>query len=182
MHKQLKLFLTARSVLVPATAMLGPIYAIFVEKIGGDILNAGIAFAIYSIISGIGIIVMGYIENTLHKDKKFIIFGNILMSIALLGYYFVNNIYQLYLVQIILGISTIVQTPANDAFYTKYLDRQKYNLEWGIWEGSGWVVTGIAALAGAYIVKISDFKSLFLVMFFVSLIGLFLSIKLKDKK
>mgnify|MGYP001569275558 FL=1 len=50
-----------------------------------------------------------------------------------------------------------------------------------MWEGLWYIVAGIAAIIGALLVKLFNFKILFLVMFFVSLIGLILSTQLKDK-
>ena len=89
---------------------------------------------------------------------------------------------KLFLVQILLGISTVITTPACDSFYTKYLEKGKFASQWSAWEATWFVVAGIAALIGAFLVKIFSFKILFLVMFFTSLIGLFLSTQLKEKK
>ncbi len=182
MHKQLKLFLTANAFFVLAVGMFGPIYAIFVQKVGGDILAAGTAWAIFTIISGIGILFMGKIQDKIKRDKPSIILGYALMSLGFLGYYFVSNVTQLFLVQILLGISTVVLTPAYDSFYTKYLEKGKFASQWAAWEGIWYLVTGIAALVGAFLANLFGFRILFLIMFFVSLIGLFLSMQLKEKK
>jgi len=182
MHKQLKLFLTVNSFFVLATGMLGPIYAIFVQQVGGDILAAGTAWAIFMITSGIGILFMGKLQDKIKRDKPVILIGYALMSLAFLGYFFVSNVMQLFLVQVLLGISIVVLTPAYDSFYTKYLEKGKFASQWAAWEGIWYLVTGIAALVGAFLAKVFSFKTLFLVMFFTSLIGLFLSIKLKEKR
>src|SRR3989344_8912816 len=179
MHRQLKLFLMADSFYVLALGMFVPIYAIFVKEIGGDILVAGSAWAIFMIISGIGILIMGKIQDRFKKDKFFIISGYTFMSLGLLGYFFVSNVFQLFLVQILLGISHVVLIPAYDSFYTKYLEKGKFASQWAAWEGIWYVVTGIAAIIGAFLAKQFGFKSLFLVMFFTSLIGLVISTQLK---
>lgn len=182
MHKQLKLFLTVNSFFVLATGMLGPIYAIFVQQVGGDILAAGTAWAIFMITSGIGILFMGKLQDKIKRDKPAILIGYALMSLAFLGYFFVSNVMQLFLLQVLLGISIVVLTPAYDSFYTKYLEKGKFASQWAAWEGIWYLVTGIAALIGAFLAEIFSFQTLFLVMFFTSLIGLFLSIQLKEKK
>lgn len=181
MHKQLKLFLTMNSFFVFATGMFGPIYAIFVQGIGGDILAAGTAWAIFMIVSGVGILLMGKVQDKIEKDKPAIILGYLLMSLGFLGYYFVSNVTQLFLLQVLLGISNVVLTPAYDSFYTKYLEKGKFASQWAAWEGTWHIVTGSAALAGALLVKIFSFKIMFLVMFFTSLAGLYLSTQLKEK-
>ena len=182
MHKQMRLFLTSNSFFVLATGMFGPIYAIFVQEIGGDILAAGISWAIFMIISGIGILFMGNIQDKMKKDKPSILIGYALESLGFLGYYFISNVAQLFLVQVLLGISTVIKTPAYDSFYTKYLEKGKFASQWAAWEGVWYIVAGIAALIGAFLAKIFSFKILFLVMFFISLVGLFLAMQLKEKK
>lgn len=182
MHKQLKLFLGVDSLFVLAAGMLGPIYAIFVQKIGGDILAAGSAWAIFMLVSGIGIFLMGKIQDKIKKDKPIIILGYAIRSLGFLGYFFVSNVIQLFIVQLLLGISTMVITPAYDSFYTKYLEKGKFASQWAAWEGMWYSISGVAALVGAFLAKIFGFKVLFLVMFFLSLIGLIMATKLKEKK
>jgi len=84
-------------------------------------------------------------------------------------------------VQILFGISMMIQTPVLDSFYTKYLERGKFASQWAVWEGIYFVIMGIAALIGAFFVKVFGFKNLFLVMFLLSLIGLFVAMQLKEK-
>ena len=43
--------------------LLAPIYALYVENIGGNIVDAGIAWAIFSISMGVLLIVFGKLEN-----------------------------------------------------------------------------------------------------------------------
>lgn len=182
MHKQLKFFLTATSFFALAIGMFGPIYAIFVQEIGGDLLAAGTAWSIFMVTSGAGILLMGKLQDKVKSDKLSMVLGYSLMSLAFLGYYFVSNVKQLFLVQVLLGISTVVVTPAHDSFYTKYLEKGKFASQWSAWEAAWFIVTGIAALIGAFLVKLFNFKILFLAMFFISLIGLVVVTQLKEKK
>ena len=71
MHKQLKLFLIANSLFLLAAGMLGPLYALFVKDIGGDILVVGASWSIFMIVSGLGIFLMGRIQDNIKKDKYF---------------------------------------------------------------------------------------------------------------
>ena len=180
MHKQLKIFLISFSFLVFAIGMFGPIYAIYVDDIGGDIIDVGTAWSIFSIISGLGIFIMGKFQDRIKKDRFMIILGNILTSVAFLLYYFVSNVTELFMVQFLLGVSTVIRIPAADSFYTKYLEKGKFASQWAAWEALYYTVSGIAALVGAFVVKIFSFRHLFLVMFVLSLINTFLSLLLKE--
>ncbi|MBI2654135.1 MFS transporter [Candidatus Woesearchaeota archaeon] len=182
MHKQLRLFLTANSFFALAAGMLGPIYALFVKQIGGDVLAASGAWATFMIVSGLGIFLMGKIQDKIKREKPVIIIGYFLQSLGFLGYFFVSNIVQLFIVQVILGVSLMIQIPVFNSFYTKYLEKGKYASQWAAWEGLYFTITGIAALIGGFVVKFFDFKFLFLMMFGLSLIGLALSTQLKEEK
>src|SRR3989338_8682975 len=171
MHKQNKLFLTMYLSFIFAAQMLSPLYAIYVVKIGGDILAAGSALSIFMLISGLGILLMGKIEDKFKKDKPFII----------LGYFFIKNTLQLFMVQVILGAGTMILVPARDSFYTKYLEKGRFASQWATWEGLMYIAGGIAALTGAFLAKIFGFRALFLIMFFISLFGLAVATQLKDK-
>jgi hypothetical protein len=45
-NKSIKILLFSNALVLVSAAMLGPIYAIFVEKVGGDILDASFAFGV----------------------------------------------------------------------------------------------------------------------------------------
>ena len=178
----MKLFLIANSFFTFAAGMIGPIYAIFVNQIGGDVLAASGAWAVFMVVSGLGIFLMGRIQDNLKKEKPIIMIGYAIQSLGFLGYFFISNVIQLFIVQILLGISMMIQLPVFDSFYTKYLEKKKLASQWAAWEGMYFTITGVAALTGGFVVKIFSFKFLFLIMFGLSLIGLFLAAQLKEKE
>ena len=182
MHKQLKLFLWMETFFISAFGMLGPIYAIFVQKIGGDILAAGTSWAIFMIVSGVGIYLMGKYHDRVQKDKLFIILGYSLVSAGYLGYCFVSNVMELFALQFLLGLGTVTLVPATYSFYTKYLEKGKFASQWAAWDSLYKGLQGVMALVGAFLAKIYGFRVLFLTMFLLSLIGLVFSIQLRDKK
>ncbi|MBI3035057.1 MFS transporter [Candidatus Woesearchaeota archaeon] len=181
MHKQMKLFLVANSFFIMSLGMYGPIHAIFVQEIGGNILAAGSAWAIFMITSGIGILFMGKLVDAIQREKPLMMLGYAISSLGFLGYYFVSNVYHLFGVQVLLGLGYVMINPAGNSFYTKYLEKGKIASQWSAWEGSYFTLTGVAAIVGAFLVKIFNFKTLFLVMFILSLIGLFVASQLRDK-
>lgn len=50
--------------------MLGPFYAMFVEKIGGDMLEAGTAFGIFAFVAGITTLVSSRLADSTARDEK----------------------------------------------------------------------------------------------------------------
>jgi len=171
MRKWLKILLAADFFLILGFGMITPIYAIFVEQIGGNILDASGAWAIFSFTSGILMYLIGKWED---KDKhyaKMLFIGYILRGVAFLGYFFVQNTYHLFGVQLILGLAGAVAIPSYDALYSKFLEKGKFAEEWSLWEGMNMIVGAVAALIGGAIASFFGFKILFLLMFLSAIIG-----------
>lgn len=182
MKKGLKVLLAADGLALFGFGLLAPIYAIFVEHIGGDILDAGITYSIYLFVLGIFIYYISRWENHQRHKENLLIFSYLLFAIAAIGYMFVANKYHLFLVQAVLGIAEAFNSPVYDGLYSKFLDKGKFVSEWGLYASMRSFVTGIAAVAGGAIAFIFGFKILFLVMFIFSVFGLLTSYRLKRYK
>ncbi|MFC1454564.1 MFS transporter [Candidatus Undinarchaeota archaeon] len=173
MKRVLKLLLETDILFTAALGFLGPIYAIFVGSIGGDILDASGAWAAFTFTTGILILLISKMEDKIKDKKKLIFSGYLLKSVAIAGYYFIAAPIHLFLVQIVLGMSEAISVPAYDYLYSKSIDSKKGASQWGLWEGFYNISIAISALIGGVIVTIYGFKILFVLMFLLSLIGLF---------
>lgn len=176
MKRQLKLLLFSSALFMLAGGLFGPIYAIFVEEIGGDILTAGLAYSAFAIASGVLIFLISKWEDHVKHQEKLVVAGFVLSCIGFAGYLFIKRPLDLFLVQIIFGIGEAIGTPAFDGLYSRHLDKGKYVSEWGLWESLDYIVAGVAAVIGGFLAKIYGFKFLFIVMLILSFIGLIISL------
>ncbi len=166
-----------------ALGMIGPIYAIFVEKIGGDILEASWAYFAFMISSGVALYVFGKLEDKIKNKQWFLTGGYAIISLGCLSYLFVENQTMLILTQILLGLGSAILSPVFDSLYSQFVEKKHAASEWGDWEAMGYVVTAIAALLGGYIATKFGFKTLFGTMFMLSLISVLVSLTLhKDSR
>lgn len=171
MKNGLKILLWADGLAGLAVGMIGPIYAIFVQDIGGDILDASWAYAAYMITGGVVMYLISRLQDQSQRKEKFVVAGYALTSLGCLLYVFVDSQFTLLLTQVVLGLAIAVLAPAFDALYSHFVHAAREASNWGMWEGLSYVVTGIGAIAGGYIVNLYGFKTLFVVMFAVSLLG-----------
>lgn len=178
MKRGIKLLLLTDLWATLALGMIGPIYAIFVEDIGGNIMDAGWAYAAFMITSGIMLYVLGKWEDHIKHKEKLLVLGYSLVAVGCLSYYFVDSQAMLVMTQIILGFAEAVQLPAADALYAKHTSRKHAASEWGSWEAMWYVATGVAAVIGSFIATVMGFKTLFLVMFAVSLLSVVFAFRL----
>ncbi|USN53849.1 MAG: MFS transporter [Candidatus Nomurabacteria bacterium] len=171
MKRGIKVLLISDAWINLALGMIGPIYAIFVEDIGGDLLDASWAYSVYMITAGVVMFLLGKWEDRAKHKEKFVVIGYALISLACFMYIFVNSQIMLLFTQAVLGLSLAVLSPSFDAIYSHFVKRKEEASNWGIWEAMSYVVTAIAAIIGGYVADGFGFRTLFIVMFVISLFG-----------
>ena len=167
MRRILKILILSSFFINLAAGLFGPIYAIFVEEIGGDLLTAGTAYAIFAIASGSLIFMLGKWEDKVKHQEKLLVFGRFLAVIGFIGYLLIKNPTQLFIVQIIFGIESAIITPAFDSLFSKNLNRKKFASQWGTWESTA-----------AYIAKEYGFQTLFTIMLIISIFSFLVTLLL----
>ena len=175
MKKEMKVLLSAAGLFMLAGGLFGPIYAVFVEEIGGDLLTAGGAYAVFAISAGVLIYFISRWEDRVKNQEILIILGYVCSMLGFGGYLLVREPWHLFMVQVIFGIGEAIGTPAYDGVYSRNLEKGKFASQWGLWETMAWILAGISAFAGGVIAEEFGFQILFIVMFILSIIGLFVS-------
>ena len=181
-HKNLNLLLFVSAAFSLAGGLFGPLYAVFVEQIGGDLITAGSAYAIFAISTGSLIYFIGKWEDRVKHQEKLIVISCALLAVGFFGYMLIQRPMHLFMVQIIFGFSEALGTPAYDSVYSKNLIKGKYASGWGMWESMHYIIVAIAATAGGFIAESFGFKTLFFFMFLLSLVGLLISLNLLKKR
>jgi predicted MFS family arabinose efflux permease len=162
-HPLLILLVTNAMVLV-GNAMIGPIYAIFVERIGGGLLDASGAFALYSLSASITAMIVGRVTDRAKEDELVVVLGYAVMAVSFVGYVFVSQMWQFFLVQIIAGIGHAIQAPSFDAVYSKHIGKGHSGTVWGAWEGMNYMTMSLGAIIGGFVASQFGFDAMFLLM------------------
>jgi MFS family permease len=174
LSRQARLLLKISFLTAFAESMLVPVYAIFTEKVGGSILDAGIAFAAFSIATGVIVAVVGTRSWFQEHIKGFLILGFLGSALCDLSYVFVQNKWQLFGAQILAGLATGLIEPAWDSLFTDDIEHSSAR-HWSIWAGGSHMVTGLAALIGGLIVAYGSFTILFISMGLIDTIAIFVA-------
>lgn len=172
MNRTLNILLLASALFTLAGGLFSPIYAVFVEQIGGNLLDAGGAYAAFSLSAGILVFLISRWEDHTKHMEKFVVLGYMLSCLGYLGLIMVRNPLDLFLVQVVFGIGQAVNLPAYDGLYSKSLDRGKFAYEWGLWESMFLIVSAIAAPIGGFLAQTYGFSLLFTIMLGFSILGL----------
>jgi len=160
----IRILLATNGLILFAGAMLGPIYALFVEKIGGSLLDASYAGAAFAAAAAITVFFMGRLSDKVKENELIIVAGYIIMGLGFFLYTAVNSIWSLLLAQVIIGFGEAIYVPAFDCVFSRHLDRKKEGTEWGAWESINYITTAIGAIIGGYTVHYFGFDLLFIIM------------------
>lgn len=147
-----------------ATAMLAPIYALFVAKVGGDLLDAGLTGGVFALAAGITSLVGGRYADRTKNKRAMLSIGYVLNGVGFLLYLTAQSVIGLLIVQVFVGIVRQYFTPVYDTLYSEHLDKGRAGVEWSHWEAMFYFATAIGAVVGGAIASAAGFNGVFIVM------------------
>ncbi len=163
-NRALRILLVTNAMVLIAGATLGPIYALFVEKIGGNLLDASLAFSTFAVAAGIATLISGRYSDKIKETELILVLGYAIMGIGFLSYIWVNSILSLLIVQVIIGLGEAIYAPAFDAVYSRHLNGQRVGREWGNWEALNYFMLAFGAAVGGILVSNFGFNMIFVIM------------------
>ena len=92
------------------------------------------------------------------------IFGYLLNTVFTFSYILVHSTFTLFIVQIGIGVSEALSTPAWESIFAKTLENPDDTFFWGLASGHTHIVTGIAVAIGGLIAHYISFNALFIIM------------------
>ena len=177
MNRGYKILLAASLLSGFADNLIGSFYAVFVQKIGGSILDIGYSMTIFSIAAGILIILVGKISDKLNK-KYITVFGYLLFSLGNLGFLVITEPYQLFMLQIVFALGVACLSGPMSSLFAQFIEKKNDGFQWSLGSGSSRIVTGLAVLTGTFILSHAGFQALFIIMGALGFIAACIQMKL----
>lgn len=163
-NKSLKILILINIIFFFGANMFPPVFALFIKEIGGGALAAGSIWAVFAIFTGFLVFILSRFGDKI-KEKEYLVAGGyIFRLLAWLGYFFVNALWQIYILQILLAIGEALGSPAFNAIYSEHLNKGRYIKQWGVLSSAHMIVMGFSAFAGGFLVSQFGFRILFLIM------------------
>lgn len=182
MNRKERILLITSNMWIFADGMLGPLFAIYVQKIGGgDISEITWAWAIYLIATGFFSILVGKFSDYYSKEKLMIA-GYFLTSLFTFSYIFVTTSIELYIIQIGLGLALALCNSTWAALYAENSPKKHGGYVWGLADGESKILTGIAVVLGGIVVKYLSFNLLFIAMGSIQALAAIYQLKLLKKR
>ena len=156
-----------------ASGILMPIYAFFVQKIGGGILETAWAMALYSILTGFGTILI-HKTTWSHTYRKHLLWGGwLIWLISMIIYLVMQNVVALYISQILNALGDAICGPVFDAEFSKKIE-ENLSGGWAMFEGTISISEGIASILGGSIASYYGFEALLYCVITVAMISFLL--------
>lgn len=168
--KFLYLIMAAYTTSTFSQGILTPIYAFFIQNIGGGIMEASWAIAVYSIITGLATILIHRITWSHAHKLTFLWVGWFLWLSSVAIYFIMTNVYFLYISQILNALGTAMSEPIFDAEFSDKIKEDPLG-GWALFEGVTSIFTGVASIVGGLIASKFGFSVLIPVMIGVAFIS-----------
>ena len=173
-NKSLRLLFLSNSLLVFASALLGPLYAIFVTEIDEKILSISFSWFAFLASSIFFTYLVGKYGDKIKEKEYLLLGGYIVRAVVWVFFIFISNIQELIILQILLGIGDALGSPSFDTIFATHLDKGRHVFNYSTWKIIEKIAIASGTLIGGVIVSMFGFSPLFVIMSLIALISFFI--------
>ncbi len=175
MNKVIRFLLLSDVFIITGFGLIAPILAIYINEnlIGGTMLRAGIASAIFLITKSI--IQIPFSKFVDKKDEYFdlmwLLLGALLVCIVPFIYIFSDTIWGIFFAQFLYGIGSAFSYPTWLKIWNSHLDSHHETFEWSVYSSAIALSSAFASVFGAWISEIFGFITTFAFVGIISFVG-----------
>ncbi|WP_062109982.1 MFS transporter [Bacillus niameyensis] len=169
-------FLIAQSILITASSIVFPFYLLLIKNIGDSYSQFGWAYGLFTLTAALSYPIIGRLGDRF-GDKNMLLVYTLGMAATMLLIPLLIHVWQVYVIQIVMGILGAIQKNTEKAFLARDKDVQSagkrignYHLHISLWSGIGIIATG-------YLIDFLTVASLFYLISFVYIIASFVIVK-----
>lgn len=159
----LRLLFISNGVFVLAGNLLGPLFAVYLERFTKSPLVISLTWATFWITTTLLTWIIAKVGDRLNKGNL-LAAGFIIRAIAWLAFAFVGNLTAVILLQVLLGLGEALGSPAFDAIFAEHLDKNRHVEDYADWKVINNLATAAGTIVGGFIVTSFGFSPLFLMM------------------
>jgi MFS family permease len=180
-NKALKILFIYNGIFVFAANLLGPLYAVYVGMIDKNLFAISSTWAVGLAATGIFTFAVSKRGDMLKEKEYLLMAGFLIRAIAWFLFIGITDLFQLVLLQILLGMGEAAGSPAFNTIFAEHLDFGKHIKEYSQWMIVGNLLTAAGTFAGGFIATVLGFHWLFIVMGTMALVS-FLGILVQPRK
>jgi len=160
--RNLLIFTTVSSIWAIVFGLIGPFYVVHVKDLSGGMEKLGIAFSIMILLQSLTSYFAGYFSDRLGR-RPFLFVTSYVDAIILFLYTIINQTYQLYLLQGILGITNGVANTITTSLLGDLTITERRGKAIGKFNAIVGLASAVGLTLGGYLVKFYGIRFLFYV-------------------
>lgn len=157
----LKILFVSNSIYMFAALLLGPLYAVYVQRIGGGVLLVSISTAVFYVSSTLFLLFLAKLGDRIKEKELLLAASYILRGLAFLGLMVVDSTLMLILLQVFFGLGDALGTPIFGVLFAKHTNRKEEVMEYSDWALVANLVMALGTIIGGFIVNGLGFTFLF---------------------
>ncbi|KKU72874.1 MAG: hypothetical protein UX98_C0015G0020 [Parcubacteria group bacterium GW2011_GWA2_47_26] len=183
MNPIIKILILADFFVYFGLGLIQPIFAVFIKDQlqDGTLAAAGIAATVFLITKAVlQIPIARFADREPAKIREFwtLVIGYFLIAITPFIYYFITNVTQLYLTQILYGLGAALSYPGWMAIFAKFADHEHSAFSWSFYSTIVMVAMAVASAVGGFVGEAYGFRTLFLGVGALTFLGFFSTVGL----
>ncbi len=179
--RNLLVFTTVSSIFAIVLGFIGPFYVLQVQKLSGGVEKLGLAFSIMVLAQAATTYFVGHFSDKLGR-RPFLFITAYTDSAILFFYTVITEPYQLYILQILLGVTNGMADTVSTSFLGDLTVKSDRGRNVGKYNAIVGFSAGIGLFFGGYLVKFYGLKTLFYLASAVMAIASTLIFLIKEKE
>ncbi len=184
MNRTIKLLMLSDIFVLTGFGLIQPILAIFINEgvTGGNIFTAGIASTLFLMTKSL---IQLPFSRRVDKSKnkiKWLIVGTGIIAMVPVMYIFIDNIYQVYLAEMLYGLGSGLAYPTWVGLWCLNLNSGNESFEWSVYSTTTGLGTAATAAVGAAIANFVGFTFTFILTGFMCILGCGILFMLEQEK
>ena len=150
-------YLIINSLVMLSTFMLVPIYALFINSMGGSVLHVSIIVSVFYLTASLGSLSINRLIGKLNCNKRLLTVGYLMIGLGYFSLIFAFSFWHLILIQIFLGLADAIIYPSFDALFANNINKAEEQAEWGSFESVRYFTMFAGAIVGGIVVNWAGF-------------------------
>ncbi len=171
----------SQSIILFGAALVFPFYIIFIKDIGANFTEFGLAYGIFTISAALVHKIIGKLSDK-HGGKLFLIINSWGMAFLFLLFPIVTNIYQVYVLQIVLGIFGAMQKTSEKFVIANLTEKSDRGIRIGSYHWWVSLFSGFAAIVGGYLIDLFTIEIIFYLGAIILFVGGLITLKIKERQ
>lgn len=169
-----KYFVLCDFLLLGGWGVIEPVFSVFIiqKVVGATLITVGSAAAIYWLLkSALQLPIANYLDRTSGEKDDFyaLILGLLIAAFAAVAFALVNQVWELYLVQVLHAVGFALYIASWPAIFSRHLDKDRISFDWALDSTAVGVSAGISGFLGGVLASWLGFEPVFILAGILSL-------------